>query len=225
MKRYLACIIVCAALAGCATHNHMGVLASDTSIDTSQKSLVLMTITVAHQNSTARKPKIAVVFLEKPNAQDKADRQNFITDDEGATEQGSATTYELRMALAPGPYTIVAASGTINVFPILANFMIPLQFDINVAPNEVVYLGHIDATLRPFQDGDGFAAGPVLPLLDQAAMGVSTGTFDVSVSDHSLTDLPDFRANFPALQGATIKTEILPPFDRNRATAWSKSTL
>jgi hypothetical protein len=197
----------------------MGVSSSTPAIDVSQKSLLLMTMTLSHRNSTERAPKLAVLYIERPDAQSKADRQNFIPDGTGRIVDGAATTYDLRMAILPGAYEIVSAGGFIRVFPFIAQIMIPLQFDLHVPTDSVVYLGHIDADLRPMKQGE-FRAGPLLPLIDQAAMGVSDGTFDVTVSDQSATDIPQFRAAFPALRSANIRLQILPPFDEAKAYAW-----
>ena len=73
--------------------------------------------------------------------------------------------------------------------------------------------------LEKFQKGkrDGeFRAGPLIPLLDQAATGVSTGTFDVVLDDASATDIALFRSMFPALGEMPIETTLLTPFDRAR---------
>jgi hypothetical protein len=197
----------------------MGVVADDTSIDVGQKSMVLLTVSMSHPGSTVREPKMTVLNVEVPNAQDKADRQNFITDDEGTVDDNGRTTYELRLSIAPGKYVIMAGTGFIRVFPITALFQAPFLLDMDVPKNSVIYVGHIEATMRPMGDHD-FRAGPLLPVFDQAAMGVSTSTFDVFVRDDSTTDIPLFRANFPALKDTSIKVQILPPFDRAKAYAW-----
>jgi len=216
-------LLLCLALAACATPEHMAVHTADTSIDTSTKSLLLMTLTVSQKDSPIRAPKVFVVEIDTPNAQSTADRHNFILDGEGRMVTGDGhTTYDLRMALPAGSYHMVAGTGMIRVFPFAATFLLPLPEDFTVAPNSVTYIGHIDATLRP-RVGDEFSAGPLLPLLDQAAMGVSTGSFDVTVSNQSATDLPALRATFPALQTAAIQVDILPPFDRAKAQAWWES--
>lgn len=216
MKRLLFCVLACIALSACATSNEMAITSATPAVDVSQKSIVLMTLTMRHQSSTWRVPKVLVVYIETPDAQDKAERQNYLPDGDGTVLQNGTVSYELRMAIAPGPYVLQAVGGTIRVFPFIADFQVPLAIDFTVPPHEVVYVGHVDATLRPWQNGD-FRAGPLLPLVDQAAMGVSDGSFDVHVQNHSTQDLAAFRQNFPALRSADIKVQILPPFDREKA--------
>jgi len=226
MKNLFLIVTACTALTACASVNSMGITASDTSIDTSQKSMLLMTVTVSHQNERLLLPQVAAVSIEKPNDNNKSDRQDYVIDDQGTTqaESNGAITYALRMAIAPGSYTITSAQGLIVLFPALAHFRIPLEEDINVKPNTVMYIGHIDATLRPYKSGDGFAAGPSWPPLPQLASGVSSGTFDVSVSNNWKTDIPALRAAFPVLQDTAITVQPLPAFDRARAADWSAQT-
>lgn len=83
----------------------------------------------------------------------------------------------------------------------------------------VFYLGHVDATVRD-RKGDEFKAGPMLPLIDQAAAGASGGIFDIEVSDRWEPDEATFRSTFPELSTIVIQKSILPPFDRAQAQDW-----
>ena len=82
-----------------------------------------------------------------------------------------------------------------------------------------VPIGHIEATVRERQ-GDEFKAGSSIPLIDQAVVGASGGTFDVAITDALSTDEALFRSKFPALTNVEIKRAILPPFDRLKAQQW-----
>jgi hypothetical protein len=82
-----------------------------------------------------------------------------------------------------------------------------------------MYLGHIDATVVERKDGE-FRAGPLIPLIDQAATGFSGGTWDITVSDQFDDDVSAFRKDFPALSSASIERDVLPAWDKQKATEW-----
>lgn len=218
MKHLLAAA-TCAALAGCATVNPMAFDKSAATVDTSTKSVVLMTIDVSRPDDSRYVPNPFVVKLEKPGAQTKADRQNFTFNKDDAVVEAGRTVYFARMALEPGQYKLGDITGNANAFPIVSQFMVPLLLDLQVQPNSITYIGRVSATLRPRQDGE-FRAGPLVPLIDQAVSGMSSGTWDVTVGDRSQTDVATFRANYPALARAPIEVAPLPPFDRAAVQRW-----
>lgn len=74
------------------------------------------------------------------------------------------------------------------------------------------------------RQGNEFHAGPVIPLIDQAAVGASGGTFDVEVVDAESSDEALFRTRFPALRTATIHKAMPPAFDRPPTQKWGKTT-
>ena len=129
--------------------------------------------------------------------------------------------YLLRMAIPPGKYRVMAITGSGNLAIFPGMFQIPLQIDVDVAPGTVSYWGRIEGKTRE-RVGDEFRAGPVIPLIDQAATGWSGSTWDVVVRDACESDLQRFRASFPALKSVSVKKEIL-SFDRARAQAWWES--
>ncbi|MEO6688239.1 MAG: hypothetical protein ABIS07_01290, partial [Dokdonella sp.] len=105
--------------------------------------------------------------------------------------------------------------GSAAAFPFVGSFLVPLFMDFMVPAHAVTYVGHVKARLRPRQEGE-FRAGPMIPLIDQAATGMSTGTFDVVVSDSSVEDISRFRTMFPALGDTPVANAPLPAFDRPR---------
>jgi len=218
MKHVLA-IVSCAVLAGCATVNPMAFDKSATTVDTSAKSVVLMTIDVSRPDDSRYVPNPFVVKLERPGAQSKAERQNFTFGKDDAIVEAGHTVYLARMALEPGPYRLGDITGNANAFPIISQFMVPLLLDLQVKPNSITYVGRVSATLRPRQESE-FRAGPLIPLIDQAVSGMSSGTWDVTIDNLSQRDVATFRANYPALAQAPIDVAPLPPFDRAAVQRW-----
>jgi len=213
--------VMCCALGGCATVNHMAFDKKATSVDVSSKSVVLMTLDLYRPDHSRFEPVPIVVNIEEPNAKSKEERENFKFDkavDSVKTEDGH-TLYLARMALKPGPYKLMAVTGMARAFPINGFFQVPLITNLNVQPGTVVYVGRVSATLRPRQSGE-FRAGPVLPLIDQAIAGMSGSTWDVTVDDHFDADMALFRQNFKAVETASVVRAPLPAYDRAAAQAW-----
>jgi hypothetical protein len=218
-------VLLCCALGGCATVNHMAFDKKANKVDVASKSVVLMTVDVYRPDKSRFEPIPFVVNVEKPNAQDKADRQNFKLDkDEDAikTEDGHRV-FMVRMALEPGPYRLMAVTGMARAFPINSLFQVPLVTDFNVQPNSVLYVGRVSATLRSRESGE-FRAGPLVPLIDQAIAGMSTSTWDVTIADNSDKDLAVFKQTYPALNSVSIVKAPLAPFDRAAAQRWWDNT-
>lgn len=220
MNRFLGAMSICVALAGCATVNPMAFDKEAKTIDTSEKSVVLMALEVSRSDDSRYVPTPFVVKLEQPNAQSKEERQNFkLDEDEDTVKDGERTVYLTRMALKPGQYKMGEVMGQAKGFPFIGTFVVPLLMDLNVKPNSITYVGRLTANLRPRQ-GEEFRAGPVIPLIDQSVTGLSGGTWDVTAENLSEKDLALFRSHFPALTTATIENAPLPAFDRAAVQRW-----
>ena len=217
----VSALALCCLLGGCATVNQMAFDKKATTVNMSQKSVVLLALDVSRPDKSRFEPLPFVVNVEKPNAQSKQERQNFKLDkklDAVQTADGH-TVFLARMALEPGPYKLVAVMGSARAFPINGIFQVPLVTTLDVKPGSMMYVGRVTATLRPRQSGE-FRAGPLLPLIDQAIAGMSNSTWDVTIQDRSAEDLPLFQQNFKAVATASIVKAPLPPFNRAAAQAW-----
>lgn len=240
----LLCVAGLMALAlnmgGCATPTKMP-YAKGAKVPAAGGPVLLMTTTIKNAHHPTFQPELIVVNVETPEAKAKAQRFNFVKDDyadllppkvqarknKKAKEESNdpaATeghTYLIRMQLPPGSYVIRGLTSMSRSFPVNATFFAPMHSPLTVGGGGVVYLGHVDATVRE-RKGEEFRAGPVIPLLDQAAAGASGGTFDVVISDRMATDEKLFRERFAPLANVEIRKSILPPFDRDTAQKWWK---
>jgi hypothetical protein len=220
MFKRVVVLLTCGALGGCATVNQMAFDKKASTIDTSDKSVLLMTIDISRGDGSRYVPNPLIMKFEKPNAQSKRDRQNFkLNKDDDSISDGDHAVIFARIALEPGPYKLDDIMGRANAFPVGAFFDVPLFLDIAVPPNSVIYVGRITAKLRTRQSGE-FRAGPLLPLIDQSVSGMSTGTWDVTIEDKSAQDIGVFRANYLALRSIRIDSAPLPPFDRAAVQRW-----
>jgi hypothetical protein len=82
-----------------------------------------------------------------------------------------------------------------------------------VPPDSVLYIGHIEANMRPWAHGD-FLAGPRLPTIPQTALGVTDSSFDVVVQDRTQADLKLFGSDVTVLTGVPVKVSLMSPFDQ-----------
>lgn len=218
----LGVLLFAVLLTGCATRTKMAFENDGDKITPSSKPVLLMTVTLKNSYKTSYQPKLLVVNVEKPDAKDSKDRLNFTMDDKARVESNKAeigNSYFVRMELDPGSYKLLGLTSTASGFLINGYFFAPLHSDIVVKKSGVYYLGHVDATVRE-RKGEEFKAGSQVPLIDQAVVGASGGTFDIAISDAFATDEALFRSKFPALKGVTIVKDILPAFDRAKAQAW-----
>lgn len=211
---------------GCATRTKMAFENESEKLSDKKNPVLLMTATLKNDFKPRYQPKLLVVNVEKPNAQDKESRLNFVMDPAGTDESGNGGAgyqYLIRMELEPGSYEIRGLTSLASAFPINAFFFTPMLSPLEVKSGGVYYLGNVTATVRE-RKGEEFKAGPTIPLLDQALAGASGGSFDVLIQDSFATDEVAFRNKFPALKDAQIQKSILPAFDRAKAQAfWEKN--
>lgn len=224
LSRFLSCAALAGAflLTGCATPTPMAFGDDAQHADVQAKPVMLMIASFKNTYRPDFQPKLLVVHVERPGATEAKDRINFTMDDKARMETGNAdagNTYLLRMELPPGKYQIVGMTSRSGIFPITGMFFAPLHVPLEVTDNGVFYLGHVKAVVRERQ-GSEFRAGPPIPLIDQAVIGASGGTFDIEILDAQASDEALFRERFPALRSAKIRKAMLPPFDRATAQKW-----
>jgi len=221
MKKLFASFAIAGTLltTGCATVAPMSPTTATSSVDTSKNSYALMTVTLKNAYHTSYQPSPIVVHMERGAADSRADRLNFKFDDQATTTSDNGNHYFVRIPLAPGKYVMHGITGQSGIFPFHGMFFTPLHETVEIKPNSIVYLGHVDATVVERKDGE-LRAGPVIPLIDQAATGFSGGTWDIRVSDEFDQDVAEFKKDFPALTNASIEREVLPARDKQKATEW-----
>lgn len=216
----LLALTICISLVGCASVTPMALNKSSKTVDVSSKSVVLMTLDVTRSEPSRYVPNPLTITFEKPGTSDQPAVQSFqLKNTDRIRSKDGHDIYVLSMALEPGQYRIGGVFGDANAFPFHGFFFVPLLMDVQIPQNAVTYMGRVKAVLRPRQENE-FRAGGVIPLIDQSVTGVSTGTFDVTVTDSSQEDLAFYQSNYPALSAAKINTLLLPAFDRPKVQLW-----
>lgn len=218
MKKYI--FVVCVLLVGCANVTPMAPNKQTKSLDITSKSVVLFSVDLARPEPSRYVPHPLFLVITKNGSQEKPEKLTFSIDkDAGDTPSDIHNKFLLRVPLEPGEYELKTIFGNANAFPFNGFFQLPLLETIKVLPSTVTYAGRINALMRP-RVGEEFRAGSLIPLIDQAATGVSGSTFDVTIVDASEEEIPEFKAAFPALANFSIQKSVLPPFDRAKAQTW-----
>ena len=193
---------------------------NDAQLIQSENALVLFSLKMEHPVRPTNQPEAVAVYLfTEPEG-----KSIYCPIDKDARIEGpDGSSYLLRIPLPAGQYNLRVAVGYNGNFVVTGYGMMPIVGDFEVQPGTVTYLGRVEGHTRERKEGE-FRAGPLAPLIDQAARGWSGATWDVVIKDAGDSDLPSFRTTFPALNGTNIVKQILPPFDRQKAqTIWEKS--
>ncbi len=221
--RVFLLVAVCSIVTGCVAVKPMAFDRGTKALDTSDKSIVLMTLGLSREDGSRYIPEPSSMFLESPTAAHGDERVVFqFRDRVDAVKDKGQTIYLARLALVGGEYKLQSVSGIAGGFPVDASIMIPLAMHVKVRPNSVTYLGRVTARMRPRERGE-FRAGPILPLIAQAAAGIPKNTWDITMEDKSGSDVALFRARYPALKDVHIDIGPIPTFDRGAAERLARS--
>ncbi len=209
-------------ISGCATPTKMAFHDDSQTASKTENPIFLMTATLRNKYRTSFQPELLVVNVERSTIKSSADRINFTMDNKAHNnlyDHDVGRSYLLRMELEDGSYVLRGMFSMSNSILIQGTFFTPIHANFDANGPGIFYLGHAEAIIRK-RKGDEFKAGSSIPLIDQAVVGASGGTFDIEISDRWNKDEAIFRERFPALAKVQIKKAILPPFDREKAQKW-----
>ena len=222
---WIQTLAVFAIFAGCASAPLMPLADSDPKPDTNPP-LYLMTVTVKNTYKERWQPNILNVILTKNTEGGKSESRVFRMDSKGtiaAKTDADTTVFLVRLRVSESFNTLTGMNAMASAFPIHGFYFLPLYASLGSDGPGVYYLGSVQATIRERKDNE-FRAGPVIPLIDQAVAGASSGTFDVTIVDRFDQDIELFKSTFPALNGTLVVKKILSTWDRSKAQLeWEKS--
>lgn len=213
------CILIFT-VSGCATHK-MALTPNQASLDTSTKSIGLLSVKISNKNKPDYKiPLYGIHIVPKPLAQTSSGDANganlynnvYKAASAYKTEGDIYYEYLLSFDLENGPNTFIDMWAFYDSFFVAASAFIPLNMEVPIKPNSVTYLGHLNVVLRPKASGEDCAG--MLPLIDAAIVGFSSGTFDVKVEDRFEEDIQSFSSAYPALKNIQVDKSILPQWVR-----------
>lgn len=197
------CLILMAAisLSGCSM---TGMALNDKNIqnELSQTAVALLKLNVVNNYHESFTPKVSGVGIYS-SYNEKHVFRDFSDTDTKLGENG--TTYLMSFKLKPGEYTLKKIEGTAAVFPIFGNFNFLPDHKFTLKDNEIYYLGEITAVNVERTNDNDRRAGPLFPLIDQAASGFSGGTFKITVEDHYESNIKEFKRKYPFLADREVK--------------------
>jgi len=197
---------------GCAAN--MALTKGQEQVDLSEKSIVLASIRISNQNKPGYQPSLLYAFFFA-NSSDAEKTHIDLKIEPFKSEKDQYNEYLMSFSLKPGKYNFSQIWSNYKI-PLLMNAMcsVPLNSQIEIKPNTVTYLGHIDATIRERKNDSEVRAGGLIPIIDQSLAGFSGGTFDVAIKDHYADDLKAYIAEYPVLNKVTVEKAIMPQWVR-----------
>jgi len=200
-------------LGGCSTLRPSALNQDIDSIDISQESIALLTLGVANKYKPDFKPNAGYVFVSHNNKENGKKYSIAVEEKYNETENGY-NEYLISLQVPPGEYKLEKISAISGFFPVIGHYFIPIYSNFRVDSNKIIYLGHIETYVKERTNEDDLRAGPVFPLIDQAATGASGGTFVTEISDNFQNDIKLFKSNYPYLAGFEIDNVSLPPWEQ-----------
>lgn len=195
---------------GCIPSKYMAITEETQILDTSNESIALMTLKTSNQYKPKYQPKVSSFYLDYGG---KEETRTYVVrvDEPFNTIENQYYEYIVSIQLPPGKYTLYQFQGSSDRYGnIYGQFYIQVFADFELDPNQVIYLGRIEAVNRKRVSDNELRSGLVFPnLIGQAASGFSDGTFDVRIIDNYDRDVARFKETCPVLGTCTIQKRIL----------------
>lgn len=106
--------------------------------------------------------------------------------------------------MAPGTYELSKFVGIARQVLIAGVMDFSVSAAVEIAPQSVVYLGHIRLVNTEKTNKDDQTTGAFLPMIDQAVSGFSSGTIVVGLVDRFDRDVESFKKAYPSLKDIDI---------------------
>jgi hypothetical protein len=196
-------------LGGCATMKPPALSPKTNTIDVSKESIALLTVKIANEYKTGYQPNIKYIFVWSDVEKDR-EKFSFSVDEKNKEVENSFNEYLISFQLPPGKYKLRELFAQSGIFPVIGTFSVPVYSSFSIEPHKIIYLGHIEATIKERTDDKMLRAGPVIPLLDQAVTGASGGTFVVTIIDLFEDDMKLFQQKYPYLAQHQVDNYTLP---------------
>ena len=208
-QKLIFILVVLGVLSGCGTT--MPLNSSTTSLDTSQKSIIVGRISIKNKNVKGHQPQLIGVTTEKNGKKSTFTKPYLVSE---VKREGK--DYVFSLAAEPGEAKLKVMNFMRTAFLINANASLPFEQEIVFHESGIAYIGNIDASIVKRKSGQP-RAGAVLPLIDQSVAGFSGGTFVVDIKDNYDEDISLIKQRFPFLEGETISKSIMSDWVHPRA--------
>jgi hypothetical protein len=206
---FLTLCVVVFMLGGCATMKPPALNSNTKAIDVSKESIALLTVKIANEYKTSYQPNIKYAFVWSDSEKDRG-KFSFSVDEKYNEVENSFNEYLVSFQLPPGKYKLRELFAHSGIFPVIGSFSVPVYSPFSIEPGKIIYLGHIEATIKERTDEQLLRAGPVIPLIDQAVTGASGGTFIITINDLYENDIKLFQQKYPYLAQHKVENSTLP---------------
>ena len=225
MKYRFLFLILCLAIlmSGCAAH-YMALSKGQSHIDLTKKSIALLSVKTSNQLApTFQFNLIGAIIC--PQSETCSNPRPYLYKASSAykSEKDRFNEYLLSFELEPGTYYIRSVGAVYDSYFSEAGGYIPLDLKIDIRPNTISYLGHIDVILRERKADTEKVVGRELvnispmvriELKKTSRVGFSTGTYDIIIEDKFAEDMKAFISEYPALKNVKVEKAILPQWIR-----------
>jgi len=198
---------------GCATVRPSALNQNVKAIDISQESIAIFTVKVANKYKPSYQPKVMYVFVWQ-NDKEGNKKYSFKVDGEYRKIENEYNEYIISFQLPPGKYKLRELFAQSGIFPVRGTFSIPIYSTFEIEANKIIYLGHIEAYVKKRTRDDELRAGLVIPLIDQAVVGASGGTFVIEINDLFKNDIELFKIKYHYLSDYNIENRTLSPWKK-----------
>ena len=195
-------------ISGCAPTKHMAINEETQTLDTNNESIALMTIKTSNQLVPAYQPEVYELHVWS-TGKEKAQEYIFKVDEPYNSVEKEFYEYMASIKLPPGKYTFQQIYGKAYIGLAYGRFFVPIYADFELEPNQVVYIGHIEAVNKKRVYASEVPAGPSLPWVSQSVTGFRLGTFDVKIHDNYDKDLALFKQTYPVLGTCAVEKVVL----------------
>lgn len=199
------CIFGTTLFGGCTSMTPMALESKSGTLQLTSKSVGLFTLRTSNQYKPSYQPDVTSIEVA-PQGTSKAVK--FKVAKPHRQERDRFFEYLISVDMPSGIYRVGYVAGVSTNFLIMGSFKFFVGASLELSPNTVAYLGHIDMVNRKKKSGE-YSSGGMHPLIGQAASGFADGTFDVSISDRSTTDIPLFEQTYPELKKHIIMKNIM----------------
>jgi hypothetical protein len=216
----IPCLVL--AMHGCAAHS-MALKKGQADINLRNKSLVLLSVkTVNDYEPNYQIDLLAVIVCPQSESCDNPRPYLYKANGAYKYETNRFNEYLVSLELAPGIYSLHSIGLMYQSVFTNAGGYTPLGLPLEIKPNTISYVGHMDVVLRKKKSEKERTAGREVidaavvqvELKNKSIVGFSTGTIDISVADKFTEDMKSFTSEYPGLQNARIEKSILQPWTR-----------
>ncbi len=172
------------------------------------KSIAFATLTSSNSYKPSFRPNFVYAVVAR-NENGKRDGHSAKLE-EAYRSDDTSYDFLISVLVEPGDWTVESLIGQAFVFPISATFATQEVAKFNVPAARYVYFGHVDATIVERTRDDQPRAGAVIPLIDQAVSGASSGTFVIRIEDRFDADVALARSEFGVPAGQEVLNATVP---------------